>query len=210
MMHISIRGFIKKVLNKTRFTRIIYDRYKGRYIIKDVVGVGNSITIGEWTQCYGTIIRIRGNNNRLIIGSGCMIGNNCSFWISGDNIEIVVGNDSSFTCTCHINASESGSRIRIGQDAMFSNNIIVRTSDDHPIYDIESGKRINPAKDITIGEHVWIAPNTKIMKGAIIGDGSIIGSDTTVTHEVPAHCLAVGRPSKVVKSNIQWTRESLF
>lgn len=188
----------------------MYDRWKGRYIIKDIEGAHNVVEIGEGTQCYGTTIRIRGNNNRLVLGSGCMIGTNCSFWISGDNIEIRVGKDSSFTTTCHINASESGSRIVIGEDAMFSNNIIVRTSDDHPIYDMTTGERINPAKDVIIGEHVWIAPNTKIMKGAVIGDGCIIGSDSTVNKDIPENCMAVGRPAKVVKTNIKWTRENLF
>lgn len=188
----------------------MYERWKGRYIMKNIEGLDNVIEIGEGTQCYGTKIRIRENNNKLVIGSGCMIGTNCSFWISGDNIEIRVGKDSSFTTTCHINASESGSRIVIGEEAMFSNNIIVRTSDDHPIYDMTTGARINPAKDVEIGEHVWIAPNTKIMKGAVIGDGCIIGSDSTVNKEIPANSMAVSRPAKVVKTNIRWTREHLF
>ena len=57
---------------------------------------------------------------------------------------------------------------------------------------------------------MWIAPNSKIMKGAKIGDNSIVGSNTIVTNDVPGNSLVVGAPCKIVKSNINWTRESLF
>ena len=70
--------------------------------------------------------------------------------------------------------------------------------------------RINPPKSVVVGSHVWIAPNSKIMKGADIGDGAIIGSNTIVTKPVPANTLVVGAPAKVVKENVMWTREKLF
>ena len=92
---------------------------------------------------------------------------------------------------------------------MFSNTIVIRTSDSHPIYNGE-GNRINPAKSIQIGDHVWIAPNSKVMKGVTIGDGSIIGSDTMVTKDLPSNVLAVGHPAKVVKTDVHWSRERIF
>ena len=92
---------------------------------------------------------------------------------------------------------------------MLSNTIIIRTSDSHPIYNNE-GVRINPAKSIHIGDHVWIAPNSKIMKGVTIGDGCIIGSDTMVTKDLSNNVLAVGYPAKIVKTDVRWTRDNLF
>lgn len=89
--------------------------------------------------------------------------------------------------------------IVVGMDCMFSNNIIVRTSDSHPIYSMVDGKRINPASNVTIGNHVWVAPNVKVMKGVDIGSGTIIGSDTIVTKPIPEDVLAVGHPARVVK-----------
>lgn len=93
---------------------------------------------------------------------------------------------------------------------MISNHVIIRTSDSHAIYSMESNERINPAKSIKIGNHVWIAPSSEIMKGCSIGDGSIVGSQTMVTNEVPSNCLVVGRPSYVVKANIRWSREDVI
>ena len=166
--------------------------------------------IGRNCNLYGTSIRIVGNNNKIIFKDGCIVGENCSFWMEGDNITIIIGAATTFTHTVHFCAQEDNSTIIVGDDCMFSNNIIVRTSDSHPIYDITTQKRINPAKNVFIGKHVWIAPNSKIMKGAKIGDNSIVGSNTMVTNYVTENCLVVGAPSKIVKSNINWTRESLF
>lgn len=93
---------------------------------------------------------------------------------------------------------------------MFSNTISVRTSDSHPIYDLHNEKRINPPQSVYIDDHVWIAPNSKIMKGVHIESGAIIGSDTLVTKDVSANSLAVGLPAKIVKENVKWTRDQLF
>lgn len=94
---------------------------------------------------------------------------------------------------------------------MFSNTIVVRTSDSHPIYEEKTDTRLNPPQNVSIGNHVWIAPNVKIMKGANILNGVIIGSDTTINAgTIKENTLAVGRPARVVKENVRWTREQLY
>ena len=93
---------------------------------------------------------------------------------------------------------------------MFSNTITVRTSDSHPIYEQHTNRRINPPANVIIGKHVWLAPNSKVYKGVHIGDGAIVGSDTLVTHDIPANSLAVGHPAKVVRESIEWTSEKIF
>jgi acetyltransferase-like isoleucine patch superfamily enzyme len=177
---------------------------------KDCSGKNNTIEIKEGAYLAKPTIRIRGNNNKIVFGKNVTVGPQCSFWMEGSNNTIIIGDNTTFTCKVHFNAQEHNTDIIVGEDCMFSNTIIVRTSDSHPIYDMKSNSRINPAKSISIGDHVWIAPNTKIMKGAIIGDGSIIGSDSMVTKTIPSNCLAVGHPAKVVKENIKWTRENII
>lgn len=130
--------------------------------------------------------------------------------MEGNNIRIKVGASTTFTQLCHINAQEDGASIVIGEGCMFSNHIIVRTSDSHPIYEMSSLQRINKAQPVIIGKQVWIAPDSKIMKGANIGDGCIIGLNTMVSKTIPPHSLAVGMPAKVVKTNVCWTREDII
>lgn len=177
---------------------------------KKIRGKNNTIIIGKNTVLSKTMFHIIGNNNVIEIGNNCTIGEGCSFWMEGDNIKISIGDKCTFTMLVHFNAQEDYSKIIVEDDAMFSNKIIVRTSDSHPIYDLNTGKRINKAKNIHIGQHVWIAPDTKIMKGSNIGSGCIIGSNTMINNEIPCNCLAVGMPAKVVKTNVSWTREDII
>ena len=183
----------------------------GRGTIKKMIkGRNNTIIIGNNTYTKNTLFHIRGENNIIEIGDNCYIGEGCSFWMEGFNIRINIGANTTFTQLCHFNAQEKNSVIHVGKGCMFSNHIIVRTSDAHPIYDIISSKRINTALPVLIGDNVWIAPDTKIMKGANIGNGCIIGSNTMVNKEIPNNCLAVGMPAKVVKRNVRWTREDII
>ncbi len=176
----------------------------------DIIGVGNKVVIGEGTIMDKTKIRFRGNNNTIIIGKDCHVGILCSFWMEGNNITVTIGDKTTFTHSVHFCVQEDNMRVTVGEGCMFSNHITVRTSDGHPIYDAD-GNRINMPKSVKIGKNVWIAPDSKIMKGADIGDGAIIGSDSMVgSMPIPPFTLAVGHPAIVVKEKIHWTREQLF
>lgn len=184
---------------------------KGRVKLrKHIRGKNNKIIIDRGAVLNNTFFRIVGNDNVIKFEDNVIVGPNCSFWMEGDNITINIGCKSTFTRACHINAQESDMSIIIGEDCMFSNYIIVRTSDSHPIYDLVSGKRINKPHSVYIGNHVWIAPKSTIMKGVSIGNNTIIGSNTIVTKSIPANSLAVGQPARVVKNNIRWSRENIF
>lgn len=177
---------------------------------KYTMGGGNMIIIEKDAVIDKPLFHIIGNNNKIIVGNNSRIGPNCSFWMEGNNINIIIGAYTSFTNDVHVNAQEDNMSIEIGEDCMFSNHIIIRTSDSHAIYSNDTDKRINHAKPIKIGKHVWVAPGSEIMKGVTIGDGCIVGSQTMVTNDVPDNTLVVGRPAKVTKKNIRWTREDVI
>ena len=202
-----VYGVVTKLMSKYP-TKTKIENHGFAMMKKDITGIGHFIKIGYNTTLQNISVRMRGSNNRLIFGDDCSIGAECSFWLEGSNLEIIIGNRTSMTWKVHVNAQEYNNSIIIGEDCMFSNNIIIRTSDGHPIYD--KNIRTNIAKSVIIGDHVWIAPNSKVMKGSHIGEGCIIGSDSMVTKDIPAYSLAVGHPAKVVKSNVKWTREVLF
>lgn len=204
-----ISTWLKKALVRKPKGYCLENRGMAR-LKKDIQGTGNLIQISPGCILSDTAVRIRGSGNSLVFEENCNVGKGCSFWMEGDHISITIGAGTTFTQHVHFNAQEDGTSITVGRDCMFSNNIIVRTSDSHPIYDKATKQRINAPRAVVIGNHVWIAPNTKIMKGAEIGDGSIIGSDSMVTKRVPENALAVGHPARVVKENIEWTREKLF
>nr|WP_234896091.1 hypothetical protein [Sinorhizobium meliloti] len=102
-------------------------------------------------------------------------------------------------------AVESTSII-IGSDCLFGSDIIIRTTDGHPVYDAATRERINFSKSITIGQHVWIADRAVVLKGVNIGNASAIGVGSIVTKSVDANCIAVGNPARVVKTGTTWER----
>lgn len=203
---------IKELISKLRLVKGKNNKFsiEGniRNLRKSIVGNNNTIEVLGATLIK-TTIRIRGNGNHLRIQEGCFVGKDSSFWLEGNNNAIVIGKNTTMTLRCHFNAQEHGTKIIVGEDCMFSNNIIVRTSDSHPIYN-DSGERINPAKSVFIGSHVWIAPSSIVMKGAVIENGCIIGSHSMVNKQIPENSLAVGMPAKVVKGGIRWTRENVI
>ncbi|GAB2657291.1 CatB-related O-acetyltransferase [Vibrio panuliri] len=55
-------------------------------------------------------------------------------------------------------------------------------------------------KDTVIGNDVWLGYDVTVMPGVSIGHGSIIGSKSVVSTDIPPYSIAVGNPAKVVKT----------
>jgi maltose O-acetyltransferase len=52
---------------------------------------------------------------------------------------------------------------------------------------------------VTIADHVWVGTCVTIHPGVSIGDHAAIGAGSVVTKDIPAYCLAVGNPARVVR-----------
>ena len=53
---------------------------------------------------------------------------------------------------------------------------------------------------------VWLGVSSFIMKGVIIGNGSIVGMCSLVTKNIPSNCVVAGIPSQIVKEDIYWEK----
>lgn len=53
---------------------------------------------------------------------------------------------------------------------------------------------------VKIGSYVHIGENCCIMPGVTIGDHSVIGAGSVVTHDIPPYSVAVGNPARVLKT----------
>ena len=122
-----------------------------------------------------------------------------------DGGEIHIGKGSTFEDAIFV-VSGLNKRILIGDDCMFSSNIDVRTGDDHAVVDL-LGNKLNHEKDVTLKNHVWVAPNCSILKGVQIGAGSIIATRSTVTRPFQDENILIGgSPAKKLKDQITWVR----
>lgn len=52
--------------------------------------------------------------------------------------------------------------------------------------------------DIVIEDYVWLASRVTVLPGVTIGRGSVIGTCSVVTKDIPPMSIAVGVPAKVI------------
>ena len=156
---------------------------------------------------------ICGNNSFVKIGSSNNFVKRLSINSRANNSRVIVGDNVSTQSVAIINENEPNLSVTIGEDCKFSNNIYIRPTDAHTIYDIETGKVLNPPCDIKIGNHVWCGRDVKLLKGANIPNGFIVGANSIVTKSSvnPENCsttdggLLVGIPAKVIKTGCTWS-----
>lgn len=143
-----------------------------------------------------------GQNNLLRIGRGLSVNRldiyfgNKGFCEIGDHTSII-------QAACWVSDAE----LRIGEDCMFSSEIVIRTHDDHHIFERETHRRINWPKNVMIGNQVWVGYKTILLAGAHIGTGSIVGAGAVTSSCFGEHVLIAGCPAKVIRENVCWSRD---
>ncbi|MDU1953155.1 acyltransferase [Atlantibacter hermannii] len=171
-------------------------------------------------------VYFRGKNNKLIVHPEAKIDTS-SFHFDCDNAICIIGKNEfrgfvrlgleakveikdGVTCTskCYITAAEM-SVVLIGEDCMIATSNEFRADDGHPIFDVETGKRINLPTGITIGNHVWIGAKATILGGTDIGEGSVVGYGSIVKGVFPNNCVLAGAPARLIKKDIAWERPHL-
>ena len=174
---VKIHGRLKTGMIKLGFTAPeMYDNSKLSFVwIND----GLIEFMNKASMRNGTSIR---NYGHLIFGDG--------FHISAP---------SRIICYRHI---QFGDDILIGWDCEFTDG------DAHKIYAIDDEQqieRLNPNKPIIIGNKVWFAAHSKILKGVNIGDNSVVAEGTLLTKSfVEGNVVIGGNPAKILKRNIVW------
>ena len=93
-------------------------------------------------------------------------------------------------------------RVTIGHHVFIGPNVSLYTAC-HPTDPAQRNTGVEWAQPITIGNSVWIGGSVTILPGVTIGDGCTIGAGSVVTHDIPAGCIAVGNPCRVIKTIAQ-------
>jgi acetyltransferase-like isoleucine patch superfamily enzyme len=198
-------------------------------------GSGNTVRIREGSVLADhTRISVRGSGNTVEIGKGCSLRASSVFIAGNNNHVLFEGNNSAFGLDIHMEQDgnrieigqgstfhgregqhvemvlEEATSIVIGQDCMFSNGIRMRTSDSHSITDLE-GRRLNPGKDIRIGDHCWIGLGAILLKGSSIPSRCIVGAGAVVNRGFEKeNCIYAGNPAAAAKEGRDWDRKFIL
>ncbi|ADE53259.1 sugar O-acetyltransferase [Coraliomargarita akajimensis] len=89
-------------------------------------------------------------------------------------------------------------QVTIGKDVMIGPNVALYAAT-HPVDATERNDGWEYAREIQIGDGVWIGGNAVINPGVRIGDNTVIGAGSVVTKDIPANCVAAGNPCKVIR-----------
>ena len=118
-------------------------------------------------------------------------------------VNIHVGNDVFFNYNCTL---LDISPITLEDGVWLGANVTIAT----PCHPLMADERINRdypdgyhdleySKPVRIQKNAWIASNVVICGGVTIGEGAIVGAGSVVTRDIPAGCIAVGNPCRVLR-----------
>ena len=191
---------------------------EGRLIRRDR-GVKVSIKIAQ-----GATLEMTGNiffesdlgqigNTRISLGKGAKLRVLGDFIIGPDVLimvssgaELVIGgkkdsSGSGITGSTRIMVRE---RVEIGSDTIIAWDVFITDCDWHTIEG-----RAHTIRTI-IGDRVWLAHSTSVLKGSKIGDGSILMSHGVCSmNDYPENSLLGGSPTRVLRQNVVWNRDRI-
>ena len=200
--HITL---VKKLLYKSMNLRnTLCWRWYSQYFIFVEAATLETLSLGDNCKFY-VPVRVARGAGMLIIGAGNKFG--VPFAHRQGNGEIM------------LQPRPAGSKITIGKGNWFNNNTVIcahklitigdncQIGDQVRIYDcdlheVDPQRRchdIGPIKPVKIGNNVWLGSRVMVLKGVTIGDNSVVGAMSVVTRDIPADCVAVGAPTRVVR-----------
>lgn len=144
-------------------------------VVNNIVG-RQKAKIGKTSKIHPTVILRQGE--RIEIGENCLLNHN--------NV---------------LQAGKEFAKIKIGNFVHTGANVMIFAFN-HCLDDPDTPSILQDYydADVTIEDDVWVGAGSVILAGVTIGKGSVIGSNSVVTKDIPPHSIAVGSPAKVIKS----------
>lgn len=143
----------------------------------------------------------------ISIGEKCIIGKRTALTAWDEygsekfKPQIIIGKNVSIGDDSHITAIN---RIVIGNNVLTGKKITI-TDNAHGKSNFElllippTERSLYSEGPVIIEDGVWIGDKVTILPNVHIGENAIIGANAVVTKNIPANCVAVGIPAKIIK-----------
>lgn len=192
---------IYALVGRVRLVKVRIQKFFVLMLCK-VIGV----KVGSDCMFYGFPGIYRFYKSDIIIGNACRfrsakwsnligVGRRCEINTIRKGAIIVIGDGCGLTGTVIASAKS----IQLGSNVLCGSNVTITDSDWHGIHPSERNT-IGEVAGVVIGNNVWLGLNVVVLKGVTIGDNSIVGAGSVVTHSIPANVIAAGQPARVVKA----------
>jgi acetyltransferase-like isoleucine patch superfamily enzyme len=147
-------------------------------------------------------------NRKLVIkGPGRVIfGANVNAWAHEErNVLIAYDRDVTISIGSNVRLNGVGLMakrgITIGDNCILGSTLLVDTD----FHSVRRDRATNPhapvlSAPIVVGDNVWLAGQTVVLKGVTIGANSVIGFRAVVTRDVPPDVIVAGNPARVVRA----------
>jgi acetyltransferase-like isoleucine patch superfamily enzyme len=157
--------------------------------------VNNNKPKGSHAEAY---LKILGNGH-LIVRNTTNLNYNATIEIH-NGAEVDIG-------SAYINTGAvilAAKSIKIGEDCLISRHVFIYDSDHHRILN-ENGEQANSAREVVIGNHVWIGLKCTVLRGADIGEGCMIAAGSVVGGRIRPGLMAQGNPARGY-SEVTWEK----
>jgi acetyltransferase-like isoleucine patch superfamily enzyme len=141
--------------------------------VKFEIGKDAVLHLGRWSW-VGNGTKIRVHEGEVRIGAKTVMGQECT-----------------------ISAFQ---HVSIGRECILADRVML-IDFDHGVVEVERPIRLQGIykRDVRVGHNCWIGYGAAILRGATVGDNSVLGTYTVVTKDIPDNSVAVGQPAKVVR-----------
>lgn len=156
------------------------------------IGTGQSFGMGEITFWNVS------DEGRLIIRGGATIGKGTQIIVDGN---LTLGKNFYCNANCIINA---GKQVTFGDDVLLGWNVTVIDGDGHTM--IHENKDMPKYEEIKIGNHVWLAANSSILKGSIVEDDSVVAYGAVVSKNIDQRNVIIGGQNRILRTNTNWRK----
>ena len=137
--------------------------------------INGILRIAPWMGNYEPLVVLLGNGASLVIDGDLILGPKVRISIASGARLVIGGKEnedaSRITEYAIIIVVKS---VSLGRDFLGSWGLFITDGDHHQYGD-------NTSKDVAIGDHVWMCPNSSVLKGSIIGANSVITRGAVVT-----------------------------